>query len=69
MEESSMRTPRHTAILDDADCKALRDAAIKNGVHAKLTDKTPEGLAIRKRRKKLLVINRLENQACGEEGW
>lgn len=64
-----MRTPRHTAILDKTDIKSLRDATIKNGVYAKLTDKSPEGMAIRKRRKKLLVINRLENQACEEEGW
>ena len=56
-------------VLDELSAPELRAKTIAAGMFAKLTDKSPEAKAIRKRRGKLAKIMRLENEACGEEGW
>ena len=56
-------------VLDDLDAAALRQKTIDKGMFARLNDRSPEAVAIRKRRSKLGKIIRLENDACGEENW
>jgi len=68
------KTPKKPAgwvphVLDDLDAAALRQKTIDKGMFARLNDRSPEAVAIRKRRAKLGKIMRLENAASGEEGW
>lgn len=68
------KTPNKTAgwtphVLDELDAATLRQKTIDRGVFIRPTDKSPEAIAIRKRVAKLGKIMRLENEACGEDGW